>query len=66
MTTKQIKQALKDGHKVYLKGDYTSMLYFDLFGDLVVVSLRADVPTRKATTADVRNAEVYYEHGLHG
>jgi hypothetical protein len=32
----------------------------------VVVSRHAEVPTRKATLADVRNAEVYYEHGLHG
>jgi hypothetical protein len=58
MTTKQIKQALKDGHVVSLKGDPMSMLYFDLFGDLVVVSRQADVPTRKATLADTRKAEV--------
>ena len=59
MTTRQIKQALKGGHKVYLKGDHTSMLYFDIFGDLVVVSLLADVPTRKATTADKRKAIIH-------
>lgn len=58
MTTKQIKQALKDGHKVYLRGDHTSMLYFDIFGDLVVVSLLADVPTRKATLSDRRRAVI--------
>ena len=66
MTTKAIKKALKDGHVVVLNGDPASMLYFDLFGDLVVISRHADVPTRKATLADVRNAEVYCEHGLHG
>lgn len=58
MTTKQIKQALKDGHVVGLKGDPASMLYFDLFGDLVVVSLHADVPTRKTTLADMRQATI--------
>jgi hypothetical protein len=59
MMTKQIEQALKDGHVVCLKGDPTSMLYFDLFGDLVVVSRHADVPTRKATVADTRQAIIY-------
>ena len=58
MTTKSIKNALKGGHVVCLKGDPTSMLYFDLFGDLVVVSRHADVPTRKATLADIRKAIV--------
>lgn len=59
MTTRQIKQALKGGHVVCLKGDPTSMLYFDLFGDLVVVSRHAEVPTRKATLADTRKAVIY-------
>ena len=59
MTTKQIKQALKDGHVVSLNGDPMSMLYFDLFGDLVVVSRHAEVPTRKATLADRRQAIIY-------
>lgn len=59
MTTKQIKQALKDGHVVGLKGDPASMLYFDLFGDLVVVSRHAEVPTRKATVADKRKAIIH-------
>lgn len=58
MTTKQIKQALKDGHVVSLNGDPMSMLYFDLFGDLVVTNLHADVPTRKATLADKRRAVI--------
>ena len=58
MTTKAIQNALKGGHVVCLKGDPTSMLYFDLFGDLVVVSRHADVPTRKATTADKRKATI--------
>lgn len=59
MTTKAIKKALKDGHVVSLKGDATSMLYFDIFGDLVVVSRLAGVPTRKATRADTRQAVVH-------
>ena len=59
MTTKTIKQALKGGHVVCLKGDPMSLLLFDLFGDLVVVSRHADVPTRKATAADSRNAVIY-------
>ena len=59
MTTRHIAQALKDGHVVSLKGDPMSMLYFDLFGDLVVVSRHADVPTRKATLADTRKAIIY-------
>lgn len=56
MTTKEIQQALRDGHVVCLRGEPMSMLYFDLFGDLVVVSRLADVPTRKATLADKRKA----------
>ena len=64
MTTKQIKQALKDGHVVSLKGDHTSMIYFDLFGDLVVTNLHADVPTRKATLADRRQA-IVKDHEFH-
>jgi len=59
MTTKQIRNALKGGHVVCLRGDATSMLYFDLFGDLVVVSRHAEVPTRKATAADLRKAIIY-------
>ena len=59
MTTRQIKQALKDGHVVSLKGDHASMIYFDLFGDLVVVSRHAEAPTRKATVADRRQAIIY-------
>lgn len=59
MMTKQIQKALKDGHIVCLKGDPMSMLYFDLFGDLVVVSRRAEVPTRKATLADMRRATIH-------
>lgn len=58
MTTKAIQNALKGGHVVCLKGDPTSMLYFDLFGDLVVVSRHAEVPTRKATLADKRKATI--------
>lgn len=59
MTKKAIKNALKGGQVVCLKGDPMSMLYFDLFGDLVVVSRHADVPTRKATLADRRQAIIY-------
>ena len=59
MTTKAIRNALKGGHVVCLKGDPMSMLYFDLFGDLVVVSRHAEVPTRKATLADRRQAVIY-------
>ena len=59
MTTKAIKNALKGGHVVCLNGDPMSMLYFDLFGDLVVVSRHAEVPTRKATLSDRRQAIIY-------
>ena len=41
-----------------LKGDPASMLCFDLFGDLVVISRHAEVPTRKATLADMRKATI--------
>ena len=58
MTTKAIKNALKGGHVVCLKGDPASMLCFDLFGDLVVISRHAEVPTRKATLADIRKATI--------
>lgn len=64
MTTKQIQQALRDGRAVCLKGDTASTLCLDLFGDLVVVSRLADVPTRKATLADIRKA-VIKDNKLH-
>lgn len=58
MTTKAIQNALKGGHVVCLKDDPASMLCFDLFGDLVVISRHAEVPTRKATLADIRKATI--------
>lgn len=58
MTTKEIDKALKDGRMVVLGDDRQSRLCHDLFGNLVVVSLRQDVePIRKATLSDKRRAK---------
>lgn len=59
MTTKEIDKALKDGRMVVLGDDRQSRLCYDLFGNLVVVSLRQDAdPIRKATPGDKRRAVV--------
>ena len=56
MTTKEINKALLLGYAVELKGDSMQRICRDLFGNLVVVSLAADVPVRQATLADIRKA----------
>lgn len=59
MTRKQIKQAIKRGDVVVLRGDHMSRVCEDLFGQLVVISLRADTdPIRLATRQDKRNATI--------
>ena len=59
MTRKQIMQAIESGKVVVLKGDPLSRLCYDLFGQLVVISLRADTdPIRLATRQDKRNATI--------
>ena len=58
MTRKQIKQAIDDGKVVAIKGEHLSRVCYDLFGNLVVMSLRADVPLRLLTASDSRRAEI--------
>lgn len=58
MTTKEIDKALKDDRMVVLGDDRQSRLCYDLFGNLVVVSLRQDAePIRMATPGDKRRAK---------
>lgn len=58
MTTKEINNAIKAGRMVVLGDDRQSRLCYDLFGNLVVVSLRQDAePIRKATLSDKRRAK---------
>lgn len=49
MTTKEIKQAIRSGHVVVLRDDPASHVCEDFFAGLVVVSMKAGVPTRLAT-----------------
>ena len=56
MTTKKIKQAIESGKVVGLKDEPLSRVCYDLFGNLVVVSLSADEPIRLATVSDKRRA----------
>ena len=56
MTTKEIKQAIKDGKVVALKSDARSRICCDFFGQLVVVSLNIGESTRLATLSDKRQA----------
>ncbi|MBR1414457.1 MAG: hypothetical protein IJ570_01150 [Prevotella sp.] len=59
MTTREIKQAIKDGCVVVLRHDPRSRLCIDLFGNLVVESLhREPEPTRMATLGDKRRAKI--------
>lgn len=58
MTTKEIKQAIDSGKVVGLKDEPLSRVCYDLFGNLVVVSLSADEPIRLATVSDKRRAEI--------
>lgn len=56
MTTREIKQAIKDGRVVAIKDDPRSRICCDFFGQLVVVSLNVGEPTRLATLSDKRQA----------
>ena len=59
MTTKQIKQALRDNKCVVLSDEPWQWIRRDLFGDLVVVDVRhSDEPVRKATLSDKRRATI--------
>ena len=61
MTKKAIDRALDGGQVVVLRHDPMSRLCRDLFGNLVVVSLRRDEaePIRLATASDRKAATVY-------
>ena len=59
MTDEEIKQAIRSGHSVVLRDEKTSQICEDLFAGLVVVSMKADVPTRLATLSDKRQAIIY-------
>ena len=59
MTRKQIDRAIKRGKVVVLNGDKLSRVCYDLFGNLVVVSLRGDTaPIRLAREDDMKQAEI--------
>ena len=60
MTKRQIDRAIKRGKVVVLGGDALSRLCYDLFGNLVVVSLTADEPIRLATEDDMKRAEIIF------
>lgn len=61
MTKRQIDRAIKRGKVVALSGDALSRVCYDLFGNLVVVSLTADEPIRLATEDDMKRAEIMTE-----
>ena len=61
MTKRQIDRAIKRGTVVALSGDALSRVCYDLFGNLVVVSLTADEPIRLATEDDMKRAEIMTE-----
>ena len=61
MTKKQIDRAIKRGKVVVLGGEPLSRVCYDLFGNLVVVSLTADEPIRLATEDDMKMAEIMAE-----
>ena len=59
MTKKQIESAIKRGKVVVLGGDPLSRVCYDLFGNLVVISIHNDAdPIRLATEDDMRQAEI--------
>lgn len=61
MTTKEIKQAIKRGEVVGLKDEPLSRVCYDLFGQMVVVSLSAEQTIRLATVKDKRRAQLLNE-----
>jgi len=60
MTKRQIDRAIKRGKVVVLGGDALSRVCYDLFGNLVVVSLTADEPIRLATEDDMKRADIIF------
>lgn len=62
MTKKEIKQAIKDGRVVAIKGEPLSRVCYDLFGNLVVASLCAESPIRLLAASDSRRAEILNEN----
>lgn len=59
MTKRQIDRAVKRGKVVVLGGDPLSRLCYDLFGNLVVISIHNDAdPIRLATEDDLKEAEM--------
>ena len=59
MTIIQIDRAIKCGKVVVLSGDPLSRLCYDLFGNLVVISIHNDAdPIRLATEEDMKKALV--------
>lgn len=59
MTKKQIDRAVKRGKVVVLGGDPLSRLCYDLFGNLVVISIHNDAdPIRLATEDDLKQAKM--------
>ncbi|MBP5425022.1 MAG: hypothetical protein J6Y33_02995 [Prevotella sp.] len=61
MTRRQIDRAVKRGKVVVLGGDPLSRVCYDLFGNLVVVSLTAEDPIRLLTKEDIKKAELLNE-----
>ena len=59
MTRKQIDRAVKCGKVVVLGGDPLSRVCYDLFGNLVVISIHNDAdPIRLATEEAMKKAEI--------
>ena len=59
MTKKQIDRAIKRGKVVALSGSPLSRVCYDLFGNLVVISVHNDAdPIRLATEDDLKKAEI--------
>ena len=60
MTIIQIDRAIKSGEVVVLGGDPLSRICYDLFGNLVVISVHNNAdPIRLATEDDMRQAIIY-------
>lgn len=59
MTKKQTDRAVKRGKVVVLGGDPLSRVCYDLFGNLVVISIHNDAdPIRLAAEDDLKKAEI--------
>lgn len=59
MKKEQIERAIKRGKVVVLGGDPLSRVCYDLFGNLVVISIHNDAdPIRLATEEDLKKAEI--------